>query len=67
MASAPVDLGGVESESEQTSMAQESVVGDGPRFLSDDQQESSWLASHKYMLVAIIIAIVIILALFVAR
>jgi putative methionine-R-sulfoxide reductase with GAF domain len=47
--------------------ANESALGEGPRFLSDEQEESSWLASHKYMVVAIMIAVIIIGALLLAR
>jgi putative methionine-R-sulfoxide reductase with GAF domain len=47
--------------------ANESAQGDGPRFLSDGQEEASWISNHKYMIVAIVIAIMIITALLLAR
>jgi putative methionine-R-sulfoxide reductase with GAF domain len=55
------------SGSAQWVAANESVLGDSPRFLSDEQEEASWMSSHKYMIVAIMIAIMIIAALLLAR
>ena len=45
----------------------ESDPGAGPQFLHDEQEGVSWLASHKYMVVAIMIAVIIIVALLLAR
>jgi hypothetical protein len=45
----------------------ESDPGPGPQFLRDDQEDASWLASHKYMVVAILIAVIIIVALLLAH
>jgi putative methionine-R-sulfoxide reductase with GAF domain len=54
------------SGSAQRVAAAESTLGDGPQFLNDEEEES-WMSSHKYMIVAIVIAIMIIAALLLAR
>lgn len=45
----------------------ESVPGMGPQFLRDEHEDGSWLAGHKYMVVAIMIAVIIVVALLLAR
>ena len=45
----------------------ESRSEDGPRFLGAEEEETSWLASHKYMVAAIVIAVAILLGLLLAR
>lgn len=51
----------------QLKAVDESDPGTGPQFLRDDQEDASWLASHKYMVVAILIAVIIIVALLLAH
>ena len=51
----------------QLTAVDESYPGTGPQFLHDHQEDSSWLASHKYMVIAIMIAVIIIVALLLAR
>jgi putative methionine-R-sulfoxide reductase with GAF domain len=47
--------------------AETPIVSEGPRFLGDREEGSSWLANHKYMVGAIVIALAVIVGLFVAR
>jgi hypothetical protein len=47
--------------------AASSRLDDGPRFMGQDQEQTSWLASHKYMVGAIAIALTGILVLLLAR
>lgn len=49
--------------SAQAVAASQAASDEGPRFLSDEQEETSWLASHKYMVIAIAIAVIIIVVL----
>jgi hypothetical protein len=58
---------GLSSGSGQPVGDNESVPGMGPQFLRDEQEDGSWLSSHKYMVVAIMIAVIIIVALLLAR
>ena len=43
------------------------LTSDAPLFMSSDQTESSWLADHKYMVIAIVLAAVGITAVFLLR
>jgi L-methionine (R)-S-oxide reductase len=47
--------------------ASEAGLEDGPRFFSNEEEETSWLANHKYMVMAIAIAVAIIVALLLAH
>ena len=45
----------------------EPAVAVSPQFLSDEEEDVSWLGSHKYMIAAIVIALMIIGGLLLAR
>jgi putative methionine-R-sulfoxide reductase with GAF domain len=64
-AAAHVSQAGIGSA--QVVPSSEMAPDDGPRFLNDEQEETSWLASHRYMVMAIAIAVVIVVALLLAH
>lgn len=67
VAAKPPAVDGAGSSSRVTevakTLASEETAADMPRFLSGEEEEDSWLATHKLMVVAMVLAVVVIVVL----
>ncbi len=65
---APLDVGPISQAKQVTSeVTSNNPTTEMPRFLSGEEEEASWLATHKLMVVAMVLALAVIVVLMVLR